>query len=371
VPEQQKQYPDDSRFRAMAIALARRGLGNTWPNPAVGCVLTKGGLVIARGWTQPSGRPHAEAEALKAAGEAARGSTAYVTLEPCSHHGRTPPCCDALIAAGVRRVVIACQDPDARVNGEGIARLQAAGVEVITGVGEAEAATDLQGFLLRVGQKRPQFTLKVATSLDSRIALADGASQWITGPEARAAGHMLRASHDGILIGRGTAVADDPTLTCRLPGLKHRSPVRIVLDSHLQTPTVGRLAMSIREAPLWLFCLQVGAHGDAARRWMDIGASVVVLPDLSPRAVAAALAERGLTRVLIEGGSSISASFTGAGLVDRIEWFRSGSLIGGDGLAALGALGMTSLDACPEYRRIEARPLGKDVLERYVRVNTN
>jgi len=214
-----------------ALALARRSLGRTWPNPAVGCVIMRDSRVIARGRTQEGGRPHAEADAIAHARESLKGATVYVTLEPCSHHGRTPPCADALVAAGVARVVSALEDPDPRVKGQGHARLKAAGIAVEVGEGAAQAAEINAGFLLRVREGRPLFHLKLASSLDGRIATASGESKWITGEAARADGQRLRATHDAILIGAATAVADDPELTCRLPGLAGRSPIRIVLDS--------------------------------------------------------------------------------------------------------------------------------------------
>src|SRR5580700_4659831 len=224
-----------------ALGLARRGLGNTWPNPAVGCVIVKDGRVVGRGWTQKGGRPHAETEALARAGKGAKGATAYVSLEPCSHHGKTPPCAEALIAAGVSRVVAAVEDPDPRVSGRGIARLRAAGIAVEAGLCAAEAAELNAGFFCRVAQGRPLVTLKLAASLDGRIATPTGKSRWITGPAARERAHLLRAAHDAVLIGTGTALADDPQLTCRLPGLEARSPVRIVIDRTLRLPATLRL----------------------------------------------------------------------------------------------------------------------------------
>src|SRR5689334_20006331 len=222
-----RDQPFDLRSMRAALALARRGLGTVWPNPAVGCVIVSDGRVVGRGWTQPGGRPHGETEALRRAGEAARRATAYVSLEPCCHWGKTPPCVDALIAAGVRRVVVALEDPDPRVAGRGIARLRDAGVEVETGVCTEEAAEINAGFFCRLRLGRPLVTLKLATSLDGRIATRSGESQWITGPPARERSHLLRATHDAILVGTETVIADDPQLTCRLPGLADRSPVRV------------------------------------------------------------------------------------------------------------------------------------------------
>ncbi len=211
------QRNDAAHMRA-ALALARRGLGRTWPNPAVGCVLVKEGRVVGRGWTQRGGRPHAEAEALRRAAGAAKGATAYVSLEPCSHHGKTPPCAEALIAAGISRAVIAMEDPDPRVAGRGLGALREAGIEVTPGIGEAEAREINEGFFLRLEKNRPLVTLKLAMTLDGRIATRTGESRWITGEPARARSHLLRAQHDGVMVGSGTVLADDPLLNVRLPG---------------------------------------------------------------------------------------------------------------------------------------------------------
>jgi diaminohydroxyphosphoribosylaminopyrimidine deaminase / 5-amino-6-(5-phosphoribosylamino)uracil reductase len=360
----------DRRFMRAALVLARRGLGTTWPNPSVGCVLVRDGAVAGRGWTQPGGRPHAETVALAQAGEAARGATAYVTLEPCSHHGKTPPCADALIAAGIARAVVACEDPDPRVSGRGVARLRAAGIAVETGV-RGEEAWDLNlGFFTRVQKGRPLVTLKLATTLDARIATAAGESQWITGPEARAWGHRLRAEHDAILIGSGTALADDPDLTCRLPGLEHRSPVRVVFDGRLRLPPESRLARSAGTVPVWVVCRD---DSEAGRVAALSALGVTVLPVLSatpgPDDAAAALrtlGERGLTRVLAEGGAGLATSLLRAGAVDRIEWFRAASLIGGDGLPAVGPLGLDRLAEAPRFRLTGQSPAGADTVSTFI-----
>ena len=236
-----------------ALALARRGLGTTWPNPSVGCVvLAADGRVVGRGWTAEGGRPHAETRALAMAGGAARGGCAYVTLEPCSHFGVTPPCADALVAAGIARVVVGCGDPDVRVSGRGVARLRAAGVEVALGVLEGEARAVAAGFLSRVERGRPVVTLKLASSLDGRIATRSGDSRWITGAEARRAGHGLRASHDAVMCGVGTVLADNPELTCRLAGARRRTLVRVVVDSSLRTSAGARLVATAGESPSWV-----------------------------------------------------------------------------------------------------------------------
>src|SRR6266853_3702784 len=251
----------DLQVMRAALGLARRGLGRVWPNPAVGCVIVKDGRAVGRGWTQPGGRPHAETEALARAAAAAHGATAYVTLEPCCHWGRTPPCADALIAAGLGRVVVALEDPDPRVAGGGVARLRAAGIAVEAGLGAAEAAEINAGFFQRVRLGRPLVTLKLATSLDGRIATASGESRWITGAPARERAHLLRATHDAILVGTDTVLTDDPQLTCRLPGLASRSPVRIVLDRQLRIPPTARIIAEARQVPTWLMTLSSANPG--------------------------------------------------------------------------------------------------------------
>lgn len=364
-------HQDDERHMRAALALAARGLGNTWPNPAVGCVLVRDGAVVGRGWTQPGGRPHAETQALGRAGGRARGATAYVTLEPCDHHGKTPPCSEALIAAGVARVVVACQDPDPRVAGGGLERLRNAGVAVEIGLCGEEAWALNEGFFRRILDDRPLYTLKAATTLDGRIATRAGASQWITGPVARAWGHRLRATHDAIMVGIRTALADDPELTCRLPGLTQRSPVRVVVDSRLRLPLTGHLATTARDVPTWVVTRE---DADLTRRavFADCGVDIIPVPADSaglPDLVEASkvLARRGLTRVLVEGGATLAASLLRADLVDRLEWFRASSVIGGDGLPAVHGFGVERLEEMARFRRIATLPAGEDVAESYVR----
>ena len=343
----------------MALALAERGLGNVWPNPAVGCVLVKEGRVVGRGWTQPGGRPHAESEAIGRAGAAARGSTAYVTLEPCAHHGRTPPCTDLMAAAGIARAVVAAVDPDPRVDGKGIERLRAAGIQVALGcLGEAACRLNA-GFFLRMRERRPLVALKLATSADGRIATAGGDSKWITGAAARAEGHRLRLRHDAILVGSGTALADDPLLTCRLPGLEARSPVRVVLDRRLRLAPDGRLARSAARQPLWLFTAE--PEQPSAQALRRLGAElhpVVDQPSAAQlRAVLAVLAGQGITRLLVEGGAAVATAFLRAGLVDRLHLFDAPLLLGADGRPATLSLGVERLEAAPRWRRVKERLL--------------
>ena len=356
---------DDAEHMRAALALARRGLGSTWPNPSVGCVLVRDGRVIGRGTTAPGGRPHAERMALDMAGEDARGATAYVTLEPCAHHGKTPPCADALIEAGVRRVVIACGDPYPAVNGAGIVRLRAAGVEVVTGVLEAEALEQQAGFLSRVTRGRPMVTLKLASTLDGRIATRTGESQWITGPAARRAAHALRGEHDAVLAGVGTIVADDAELTCRIPGFRRGPELRIVVDTRLRTPLTTKVVATAREVSTWVLhapgadAARAAALRTAGVRLIEVAAG----PDgVDLSAGLQALGRAGLTRVLVEGGAQIAGSLLAAGLVDRIAWFHAPAVMGGDGLPAAAAFGVAGLDAMPRFVRTGQRALGDDML---------
>lgn len=353
-----------------ALALARRGLGQTAPNPSVGCVvLDAQGRVAGRGWTRPGGRPHAETEALRQAGAAARGGIAYVTLEPCAHTGQTGPCADALIDAGVSAVVGALTDPDPRVSGKGYARLRAAGITVVEDVCSSDAAGLNAGFLSTLVKGRPHVTLKLASSLDGRIATAAGESRWITGASARAEAHRLRAETDAIMVGVATATTDDPDLTCRLPGLEARSPVRVVADSWLRLPLTSKLVRSAKATPLWLLAR---ADADAARAaaFAEAGVLVLVTPVLPDKTLdlAAGLAllrKRGITRVLAEGGARLAASLLRARLADEIIWMHAGLLLGRDGREAVGPLGLGSLAAAPRLRRLECRTVEDDVLERW------
>jgi len=361
----------DRRWMDRALDLAQRALGQVWPNPAVGAVLVKDGHVVGEGWTQKGGRPHAEAVALEAAGAEARGATLYVTLEPCAHHGKTPPCADAIIAAGVVRVVAAIEDPDPRVQGRGFARMRAAGLAIDVGEGAVAARETNLGFFLRLASGRPMVTAKLATSLDGRIATHGGESRWITGEAAREQGHRLRADHDAIMIGVGTALADDPLLTCRLPGLEGRSPIRIVVDSRLRLPLTSQLVRTARTVPTWILALP---DGDPPRRdaLADLGVSVLEVPaeEVGRPDIAAGLRElgsRGLTRVLVEGGGRLIASLLAADGIDRLAWFRAPVVIGGDGVPGVAALGIERLAEAPRWRRTGLTGLGDDVMETYAR----
>lgn len=356
---------DGTAMRA-ALALARRGLGTVWPNPAVGCVIVKDGRVVGRGWTQPGGRPHAETEALARAGEQACGGTVYVSLEPCAHWGKTPPCAEALIAAGIGRVLAALEDPDPRVSGQGLRRLKEAGIVVETGLLAEEAAEINAGFFSRIRRGRPLVTVKLASSLDGHIATASGESRWITGPAARGRAHLLRASHDGVMVGSGTVLADDPALTCRLPGLEGRSPVRVVLDARLRTPPGAHLVAEARRVPTWLL---TAPDADPVRRaaLADSGLIIIDVPrdpasGLDLAAALGVLGERGLTRLLVEGGAHLAATLLRARLVDRLAWFHAPLLIGGDGVPAIAALGIARLADMPSFARLSTEPVGADML---------
>jgi len=359
---------DDLQHMQAALALARRGLGNTWPNPAVGCVIVRDGRVVGRGWTQPGGRPHAETEALRRAGALARGATAYVTLEPCSHHGRTPPCCDALIAAGIARVVCALRDPDPRVDGRGFARLRNAGIEVLEGLLEAEAREGNAGFIRRIRQGRPLVTLKLATTLDGRIATATGESRWITGPEARREAHAMRARHDAILVGSGTAVADDPDLTTRLSGAAPVKSLRVIADARLRTPPTARVFATAREHPT-LLATAPGHPPARLAPYLETGAEVATVTrgheGLKMASLLGALAQRGVTRLLAEGGAGIAAALLREGLVDRLAWFHAPAVMGGDGMPASYPLPVEVLAAMPRFRRVASRPVGADWLSEF------
>jgi diaminohydroxyphosphoribosylaminopyrimidine deaminase/5-amino-6-(5-phosphoribosylamino)uracil reductase len=337
---------DDTRFMALALALGRRGLGRTWPNPAVGAVIVKDGVIVGRGWTQPGGRPHAEVEALRRAADAARGATLYVTLEPCSHFGKSPPCADAVIAAGVARVVSAIEDPNPKVAGEGHARLRAAGIAVEIGVGAREATHDHAGHIRRVRDGRPHVMLKLAISADGKVGAAGRRPVAITGAEVRDRVHLLRAQSDAIMVGIGTVLADDPVLTCRLPGMAAYSPVRIVLDSALRLPIGSRLVGTAREVPVWVVAGQ-DAPGAAEEALRQAGAIVVRSNARDGRldlvATLQLIAARGVTRLMVEGGPTLAAALVAAALIEEAVLFHSPMVVGADGIDALDGLPLTAL----------------------------
>jgi diaminohydroxyphosphoribosylaminopyrimidine deaminase / 5-amino-6-(5-phosphoribosylamino)uracil reductase len=364
----------DQRFMQLALALGRRGQGRTWPNPAVGAVVVRDGVIVGRGWTQPGGRPHAEPVALSQAGEAARGATLYVTLEPCSHVGKSPPCADAIIAAGIARVVSAIEDPNPEVAGQGHARLRAAGITVDIGLGAEEAAHDHAGHFRRIRDRRPHVILKLAVSADDKIGAAGRKPVAVTGEAARARVHLLRAQCDAVLVGIGTVQADDPVLTCRLPGMEARSPVRVVLDRALRIPGTSRLVHSARETPLWVMTSDI-SEAPAAMKLGAAGAQVIRVattsappPGLDLPAVLHALAEKGITRLLVEGGARVASSFVAAGLVDEVWLLRGAQPVGPDGVAALEGMPLAALTESPAFKVHASETLENDTLTIYERV---
>jgi diaminohydroxyphosphoribosylaminopyrimidine deaminase / 5-amino-6-(5-phosphoribosylamino)uracil reductase len=359
---------DDTNHMKAALNLARRGLGNVWPNPAVGCVITNNNRVVGRGWTMPGGRPHAETEALRRAGKQAKGATAYVTLEPCNHHGQTPPCSEALIEAGIKRVVVATQDPDKRVAGTGLTRLKAAGIQVEFGAAKSEADQVNQGFFSKVELSKPRVTLKIATTLDGKIATRSGESQWITGKSARRMAHKLRATHDAIMIGSGTALADNPALTCRIEGMENERRPRIVLDGRLRLPLESNLAQTAKDVPVIVFTLAGDAEKQKKiKQLQELGISVIVISSekngLNITEVVQELGSKGITRLFVEGGGTLAASIMSADLVDEIAWFRAPSVIGNDGISAIEGLGLDKLAEMPSFSRKSITALGEDCLE--------
>jgi diaminohydroxyphosphoribosylaminopyrimidine deaminase/5-amino-6-(5-phosphoribosylamino)uracil reductase len=362
----------DLRFMQLALTLGRRGQGRAWPNPAVGAVVVKDGVIVGRGWTQPGGRPHAEPEALARAGGAARGATLYVTLEPCSHVGKSPPCTAAIVAAGVARVVSAIEDPNPEVAGQGHARLRAAGIAVDIGLGAVEAARDHAGHFRRIRDKRPHVILKLAVSSDDKIGTAGRKPVAISGEAAKARVHLLRAQSDAILVGIGTVLADDPLLTCRLPGMEARSPVRVVLDRSLRLPAASRLVHSARETPLWVMTSNL-SEAPAVAKLGASGAQVIRLATASASsgldlsAVLHALSEKGITRLLVEGGARVASSFVASGLVDEAWLLRGPDPIGADGVGALDALPLTALTGSPTFKVRASEMLQNDTLTVYER----
>jgi diaminohydroxyphosphoribosylaminopyrimidine deaminase/5-amino-6-(5-phosphoribosylamino)uracil reductase len=359
---------DDARFMALVLSLGRRGLGRTWPNPAVGAVIVKDGVIVGRGWTQPGGRPHAEVEALRRAGPAARGATLYVTLEPCSHHGKSPPCADAVIAAGVARVVSAIEDPNPEVAGEGHARLRAAGIAVDIGVGANEARHDHVGHIHRMRAGRPRVMLKLAISADGKAGAAGRRPITITGEAVRDRVHLLRAQNDAIMIGIGTVLADDPMLTCRLPGMAKTSPVRIVADSMLRLPLDSRLVKSATETPVWLIA-GMAAPQEAEFRLLPLGIEVLRSPDstdpLDLKDALGFLAAKGITRLMVEGGPTLAAAMITADLVDEAVLFHSAKVVGADGIEALDGAALAMLKQ--RLTLTASEPVGPDRQDTYER----
>ncbi|MDB5643548.1 MAG: ribD [Hyphomicrobiales bacterium] len=363
----------DARFMAAAVAFARRGLGLTAPNPAVGCIIVRDGVIVGRGATQPGGRPHAETVALADAGAAAQGATLYVTLEPCSHHGVTGPCAHAIVTAGVARVVSAIEDPDPRVAGRGHAMLREAGIEVRVGVGAEEARRGNLGHILRVAQGRPMVTLKLAETADGYAAAGvHDPRLMITGQAANNRVQIMRALHDAVMVGAGTALGDDPLLTVRLPGLDKRAPLRVILDTHLRLPIRSRLVQTAAERPVLVIAGE-GASATARLALENKGVAVEIAPlgadghiDL-PSALSL-LAQRGVTRVFSEGGPLVAAALIETGLVDDVFIFRGEKPFGREGLPALDAASRARLADPLRFRAVDPVQLGADRMVQYERI---
>ena len=360
----------DRRFMQLALRVARRMLGRTAPNPAVGAVVADeaSGEVIARGWTQAGGRPHAEGHALVRAGARARGQTMYVTLEPCSHHGRTPPCADAIVAAGVRRVVCAIGDPNPEISGRGLAVLRNAGVTIDLGLCADEARWMAAGHILRMTRDRPFVQLKIAVSSDGLIAPGDGAPRWVTGREARELAHILRARADAILVGRKTVTDDNPELTCRLPGLEGRSPRRVIVDAKFRTPPDARMFKTVERVPVTIFGDTESTpprypKGVEVRR-MPVGAD----GRLSLVVVLESLAAEGVTRVLVEGGPTIAGAFLAADLVDEVVIGHGTEALASRGRKPAGDHGLEVLAQTARWQTVDERMIGADRLTVHRRV---
>ncbi len=354
---------DSHMHRALALAAAQ--LGQVWPNPAVGAVIVQNGAIVGEGATAKGGRPHAETIALEAAGSNAKGATIYVSLEPCAHQGQTPPCVEAIIAAGIKKVVVACIDPDPRTAGQGIATLRSAGIDVEQGVCEAEATALNCGFFSRILAGRPHVMLKLATSLDGKIALSGGLSRWITGEGSRQRVHELRSQFDAVITSINTVTADDPLLTCRLKDMEQRSPLRIVLDRRLEMSANTKLVQSAREHPVWVIA---GIGADKSRKSALESLGVRVLEsDTHLTDIMQLLGKEGLTRVMVEAGGTLAASLIMAKVVDEIYWFRAPKLIGGDGIDVIAGLGNATLEGIPHWKRVSSENIGEDVLEVFTR----
>jgi diaminohydroxyphosphoribosylaminopyrimidine deaminase / 5-amino-6-(5-phosphoribosylamino)uracil reductase len=359
---------EDARFMALALALGRRGLGRAWPNPAVGAVIVKDGVIVGRGWTQPGGRPHAETEALVRASAATGGATLYVTLEPCSHYGKTAPCADAIIKAGIARVVSALVDPNPEVAGAGHWRLAEAGIVVEVGIGAEEARRAHAGHIRRVEAGRPHVIFKLAVSADGKVARSDRRPAPITGEPARARVHLMRSRSDAVLTGIGTVIADDPLLTCRLPGMS--SPVRVVLDGRLRLPLASKLVATAGEVPLWVVASEAAepAREKAlTAQGVDVARVATTGGRLDLVHVLKLLARRGITRVMVEGGPILAAAFLRADLVDEAALFRSPNVIGPQGIDALDGLPLSALTRSPRLKALGSEAIGADTVETFER----
>ena len=365
-----KLNPIDLWHMRSALNLARTGLGRVWPNPSVGCIVVKESHVVGRGRTADSGRPHAETVALEMAGDQTKGAHVYVSLEPCVHHGHTGPCAQALIEAEVTKVIIAVEDSDPRVKAQGMEMLRDAGIEVVVGILEDQARDLNQGFFLRYAQGRPFISLKTATTLDSKIATKTGQSKWITGELARGRAHLIRAGHDAIAVGVNTVLEDNPSLTARLPELEHYG-VRIIFDTNLRLAGTEKIFEKSADHPVWIIT-SIEATNEKAKPLVNAGADIVTIPkndqgQIDLKAAMSELSEKGITRLLVEGGAGLMTSFMKAELYDQLYWFRAGSVIGADGLSAAQPLGIENIDQKIHLNHAEQMTLGEDVLDIYRR----
>jgi len=367
---------DDARYMALALTLGRRNLGHTWPNPAVGAVVVKDGLILGRGWTQEGGRPHAEVEALRHAKKNApdgdlKGATMYVTLEPCSHHGKTPPCADAIVRAGLKRVVSALEDPNPEVSGKGHERLRAKGIAVDIGLNADEARHAHVGHITRIGQARPFVTLKLAVSADGKAALAGRKPVTLSSEPARTRVFQMRGQSDAILVGIGTVLSDNPQLTCRLPGMDERSPVRVLLDARLRVPMSVTLVATVRDVPTWVFC-STKASPIAEDILQQKGCKVFRVDEsdgkLDLAQVLKTLGEQGITRLMVEGGPTVAASFVAADLVDEAVLLHSEKTVGDDGIDALQGLPLSALT--DKLMALGSETVGSDRVETFERVTS-
>ena len=359
---------DDERYMTLALALGRRGLGNTWPNPAVGAVIVKDGVIVGRGWTQPGGRPHAEVEAIKQAKKNAQGATLYATLEPCSHQGKSPPCADAIIRAGIARVVSAIEDPNPEVAGKGHKKLRAKGITVDVGMGAAEARRAHAGHFARVQKSRPFVTLKLALSKDDKAGLAGRKPIALSGEAARSRVFQMRSQNDAILVGIGTVVSDNPQLNCRLPGMLERSPVRVVLDASLKLPLATSVVATVSASPTWVFTSRKPS-AIAEEILQQRGCKVFRVADQNGKLdldeVLKVLAEQGITRLMVEGGPTVAAAFVGGDLVDEAVLLRADKTIGPDGIDGLEGMALSALTETLQSRGSEK--LGTDTVETFER----
>jgi len=361
---------EDERFMRLALALGRRGLGHAWPNPAVGAVVVKDGLIVGRGWTQPGGRPHAETQALKRAGKAAEGGTIYISLEPCSHKGKTPPCADAIIRAGITRVVSAMQDPNLMVAGAGHRKLAERGIRVDVGLCANEARRTHAGHVRKVTEGRPHVVLKLAVSADEKVALAGRKPAAISGEAARERVFQMRAHSDAIMVGIGTVLSDNPALTCRLSGMFELSPVRILLDSELKVPLASHVIATVRETPTWVFG-GTSASSIAEEILTERGAKVFRVANKDDRLdlgeVLRTVAGEGITRVMVEGGPTVAAGLIKADLVDEAVLIRSDNVIGPDGIDPLTNMPFRMLTHSVNLAMCGSEQVGTDRIEYFER----